>query len=373
MRKRKVCFPMPHFELGGLERVQMYIAKGLLQSDYQVDLITRSVTEQAKSLIEPEVNVHETSRGRFNFLFTLLYDIKNNRPEVIITSANDIGYFILFWQKIFFSKTKVIWTQHLSISGPLKGHKGLGRYKLLFEIWLIKRLIKRADAIVAVSYAVANDMKKMLRSDLNIKVIYNPVISDDFENKMNQVVEWPWKDYSCPTIIFVGRLAKIKRLDLLMHAFSQCKKKIPIRLLVIGDGLEIKSTQALADELDLGENCKFLGYQNNPTAWISKSDLLVLCSDTEGFGLVLIEAMACGTQVLSTDCPDGPAEMLGNGRYGRLVPMNNIDALAVGMVECLQNPLLSKAQLAARAELFSVGNAIEKYQSLLLELQGQDE
>jgi len=360
---------MPRFDMGGLERVQMYLAKGLIQSEFSVDLVTRKITEQAKGLIEPEVNIHETSCGKFNFLFSLLYYIKRNKPNVIITSANDIGCLILFWRQFFYLFSKIIWTQHLSISGSLNTCKGFRKFRLLCEVWLMKRLIRKADVIIAVSHAVANDMKNLFGHDLNVQVIYNPVISYDFEEKMNQIVEWPWKDQLSPTIIFVGRLAKVKRLDLLINAFAECKKKIPIRLLVIGSGSEEKAVRILADNLNLGNSCKFLGNQENPVAWISKSDLLVLCSDAEGFGLVLIEAMACGTQVLSTDCPDGPAEILGNGHFGRIIPMNNVNALASGIMECLQTPLLSEVQLKAHAGTFTVENAIAQYKKLILDLK----
>lgn len=373
MEKKKICFPMPRFEMGGLERVQMYIAKGLLHSEYQVDLVIPVVAEDVRTLIETDVNIHETSCGKFKFLFNLINYIKKYKPDVIITSANDIGCLILFCRKIFCLRTKIIWTQHLSISGPLKVEKGLIKYKLLFEIWLMKQLIKQADSIVAVSNTVANDMKNMLRSDLDIQVIYNPVISSDFEEKINETVVWPWEEWTCQTIIFVGRLAKVKRLDLLLNAFAECRKQIPIRLLVVGSGPEEKSARILAENLNLGDSCKFLGHQDNPAAWISKSDLLVLCSDVEGFGLVLVEAMACGIQVLSTDCPDGPAEILDNGHFGRIIPMNNVKALALGVIECIQDPLLSEAQLKAYAEKFTVENAVAQYQALLCELKTQDD
>jgi glycosyltransferase involved in cell wall biosynthesis len=197
------------------------------------------------------------------------------------------------------------------------------------------------------------------------------VVTQDFENKIKQAVDWPWKNCPCPTVVFVGRLARVKRLDLLIHAFAISKQSTHANLLIIGDGPEAGNAKALAYDLALGESCKFLGHQDNPLPWIRQSDLLVLCSDAEGFGLVLVEAMACGTQVLSTNCPDGPAELLAHGKYGRLVPMGDASALAYAIEESLKNPVASEIMLKARAAEFDAANAVMQYVNLFKDVQGK--
>lgn len=360
-----MCFPMPRFEMGGLERVQMHVLSGLVRSGFQVDLVTSRVSAQAQVLLRPEVPVSVLEGGRLSFLCGLARLIKNTKPDVVVTSANDVGCFVLLFRALLSPNSKLIWAQHLSLSGPLQASMGFSKLRLLFELWLMRMLIDKADAVVAVSKAVSDDMKGLLGPKLDVHVIYNPVISSDFDGLSRQPVQWPWEDLDYPTIVFVGRLVKVKRLDVLLNAFAMCIQTSQAKLLIIGDGPEAGRAVELARDLNLGEMCKFVGHQDNPFPWIREADLLVLSSDSEGFGLVLVEAMACGIQVVSTDCPHGPAEILGNGEYGRLVRMGDAEALAIAMRESLQFPLVSEDKLTARAAEFGVDHAVSQYNNLL--------
>lgn len=359
------CFLFARFEAGGLERVQMNIAAGLVKTGIPIELITRSVSDQAKTLLMPEVPVQALGGNRLLFMYRLAKWLRHAEPEVVITSANDIGCFVLLLRHLLWRKTKVIWTQHLSISGPLHKSKGLKRVRLLLEIWSMRRLAKYADAVVAVSKSVADDMKHLLTPELSILVINNPAISGDFDSRSREDVAWPWENKDVPTIVFVGRLAPVKRIDLLLRAFALCVQTTSARLLVVGDGLEAASAAQLAMDLRLGPACVFLGHRSNPLPWIRGSDLLVLCSDSEGFGLVLVEAMACGTQVVATDCPCGPAEVLGGGKFGYLVPVGDAKALADAIQQSLKYPRATEDALIERASEFGVEGSVVQYEKLL--------
>lgn len=365
MNRQSVCFIFSRFEAGGLERVQMHVAAGLVKRSIQTELLTRRVDARARSLLRPEVPLHALGGGRLGFLCRLAGWLRRAEPNVIVTSANDIGCFVLLLRCLFWRGSRVIWTQHLSISGPLRASKEVRRMRLWLEIWLMRRLVRHADAVVAVSRSVADDMKRLIAPDLAVQVIGNPVISEDFERRSWERVEWPWLDRVVPTVVFVGRLAPVKRLDLLLQAFARCVEVMPARLLVVGDGPEASAAGKLATDLRLGEACKFVGHRDNPLPWIRHADLLVLCSDSEGFGLVLVEAMACGTQVVATDCPNGPAEVLDGGRYGRLVPVGDIEALAVAIQASLRSSFAAESDLKARAAEFSVEGAVAQYVELL--------
>lgn len=364
-----VCFPLARFETGGLERVQMHVAFGLVNLGFHVELVTRWVDSTAGTLLRPEVQVHSLGGGRLGFLYRLARWLRRTDPDVIVTSANDIGCFALMLRWLLWRDSKIIWVQHLSVSGPLRSAKGMRRMRLSFEIWLMRRLIQHADAVVAVSISVADDMKRLISPDLSVQVIYNPVISSDFEQRCRERVDWPWPDKEVSTVVFVGRLAPVKRLDLLLQAFSRCIQVMPIRLLVLGYGSQEEVARELSRELRLGDACRFLGYCENPLPWIRCADLLVLCSDSEGFGLVLVEAMGCGTQVVSTDCPDGPSEVLNDGQFGRLVPMGDAEALASAIQASLTSPVARQDDLKKRAAEFSVERAVAKYVELLVAVE----
>lgn len=363
--KLTVCFPLPHFEMGGLERVQTNIAIGLIKAGIQTDFVTRKVDGQVRCLLGPEIEVRTLGGGRFGFVYRLICWLRKARPSAIITSANDIGCIVLLLRYLFWPDSKVVWTQHLSISGPLLASTGIKRLRLLIELWLMRHLVKRADAVIAVSQSVADDIRCMIDSALSVQVIYNPVVMDDFELRSREKIDWPWLDSALPTVIFVGRLARVKRIDLLLQAFALSIQSTPARLLIIGSGPDASMAESLVTKLDLGEVCRLVGSRDNPLPWIRKADLLVLCSDFEGFGLVLVEAMACGTQIVSTNCPHGPAELLAGGRYGRLVPIGDVNALASAISASLMAPRATEGELSARAAEFSVERAVASYMTVL--------
>jgi glycosyltransferase involved in cell wall biosynthesis len=365
VNKQSACFPLSRFEAGGLERVQMRIAMGLIRSGIHAELVTRQVDAPAHSLLSSEVMVRALGGGRCVFIYRLARWLQKTKPSVIVTSANDIGCVVLLLRFLFLRDSKVIWTQHLSISGPLHISKGMKWLRLLIEIWLMRRLVKSADAVVAVSQSVADDMRYLIDTNLLVRVVYNPVIAEDFELLSGEKIDWPWLDHVVPTVIFVGRLARVKRIDLLLHAFALCTQSMQARLLVIGDGPEVDMAKELVTNLHLEGVCSLVGHCDNPLPWICHANVLVLCSDFEGFGLVLVEAMACGTQVVSTDCPHGPAELLSKGRYGRLVPVGDVDALAAAISASLKHPYTAVDDLKARAAEFSVESAVAHYLAIL--------
>lgn len=361
----RVFIPMPRFEAGGLERVQGLVGRGLAQAGFRVEILAGRANENARGMAGADIVFRELAQNRIGFVVRLFGELRRRKPEVILTSSNDVGCFVLLLKPFFWRSSRVVWTQHLSISGPLGTSAGLRRLWSALIIRLMRRLVPRADAIVGVSNAVSQDLQMIVGQELQVDVIPNPVVDSDFSRRSREPITWPWTDRFVPTIVFVGRVAPVKRIDLLLAAFAECRVAAPIRLLIVGDGPDLNRAVAQAEELALGEDCVFLGHRHNPLPWVRQSDLLVLCSDSEGFGLVLVEAMACGTQVASTDCPDGPAEILGNGRYGRLVPVDDVQALAGAILESLRSPVASAEQLQLRANEFTVDRAVGRYLDLI--------
>ncbi|WP_321348565.1 glycosyltransferase [Halopseudomonas oceani] len=343
----------------------MSILPNLSEAGYTSYIVSRTLDPNARSLIDERIKFCLLGGGRLAFLFKLFFLLRKEQCDVIISSANDIGCFALLLRGLFFSSSKVVWSQHLSISGPLKASRGFKRARLVLERWLMRRLLLRADAVIAVSAAVAEDISHSVVAHPNLQVIHNPVVSDGFAERCGAEVEWPWPDYSVPTVIFVGRLAPVKRVDLLIEAFSKVKSSMAARLLILGEGPEASKLKLLAREHGLTGVCSFVGHQDDALPWIQRSDLLVLCSESEGFGLVLVEAMACGVQVVSTDCPDGPSEVLAGGRFGRLVPTNDVGSLAQAIEQSLNAPLVDREELQTRAADFSVERAVSQYLEVL--------
>ncbi|MCG8345898.1 MAG: glycosyltransferase [Chlorobiales bacterium] len=167
-----------------------------------------------------------------------------------------------------------------------------------------------------------------------------------------------------PVILGVGRLVQQKDFPLLIRAFSRLRKRREARLMILGEGPLRPELEALVETLDLKKDISLPGFIANPYAYMRCSALFILSSRWEGFGNVLVEAMACGTPVVSTDCPSGPSEILENGKWGRLVPVGDVNAMAFAMESALIEP--STHDTAMRAADFSVEQAISSYIQVLL-------
>jgi glycosyltransferase involved in cell wall biosynthesis len=162
----------------------------------------------------------------------------------------------------------------------------------------------------------------------------------------------------------VGRLDKQKDFPTLIRAFAQVKQQLPARLMILGEGQDRKLLSDLVQELGLEKDVALPGFVDNPFAYMKRSALFVLSSLYEGLPTVLIEAIAVGTPVVSTDCKSGPAEILENDRYGKLVPVGDIPAMAQAIINALENPLDSTL-LQQKAGEFLLEKAVEQYLELL--------
>lgn len=358
---------MSRFENGGLERVQCNIAPVLVQRGIDVSIVAGKFAENSRKMIAQEVKQLEiSSNGKYAFARNLLYSLRRHRPDIVMTTSNDVGCMTVIFCRLFFPKIKVIWTQHSSISGPLKQAKGFRYLRLAAEYQLMRIVLSRADAVVSVSKALADDIKKCFNFRKKIFVIHNPVVMPNYPVLMNSVVAWPWKDKLLPTLIFVGRLVRGKRLDLLLKALVKINQDLPVRLIIVGDGPEKKGIVEWIKNSDLNEKCRLVGYQENPLPLIKKAHVLILPSDYEGFGNVLVEAMACGTQVISTDCPDGPSEILERGRFGQLVLPDSVPHLVQAILKVISGEfVVPPSMLTRRAKEFSLAKASKSYVSVI--------
>jgi glycosyltransferase involved in cell wall biosynthesis len=165
-------------------------------------------------------------------------------------------------------------------------------------------------------------------------------------------------------IVAVGRLAAQKDFATLLRAFARVRERRPARLLILGEGRLRPALEALVAELGLGAAAAMPGYAENPFSALARADLYVMSSRYEGLPGALIQALACGCRVVSTDCPSGPAEILDHGRFGQLVPVGDAAALAEAMLAELDAPPDPERQ-RARAAQFSVPRAVDAYLDLL--------
>jgi glycosyltransferase involved in cell wall biosynthesis len=258
---------------------------------------------------------------------------------------------------------------HLSAALHFSGDLGI-EAKLYWG--LVKQLVKRfyplADAVVACSKGVAEDLVQNMKVPRErVHVIYNPT-DPEIEAKAQEPFEHPWfKNSKIPVILCVARLAPEKDLPTLIRAFSVVRKERPAKLAILGEGSERAKLEALVKELGLEGDVWMPGFVDNPFKFMKRATVFALSSKFEGFGMVIAEALAVGTPVVSTDCPSGPAEILGGGKWGKLVPVGDHEKLAEAILETIENPP-DREKLKERGRDFSLDRIGQQYLQLITEL-----
>jgi glycosyltransferase involved in cell wall biosynthesis len=229
-------------------------------------------------------------------------------------------------------------------------------------IKLARLFFRSADAAICVSQGVAEDFIKVTGMPRQkTHVVYNPIVSPGLEQKMHEVISNPWfAPDDPPVILAVGRLAVAKDYPTLLHAFSLVCQQRPARLIILGEGRERARLELLVKDLGISDHVQMPGSVKNPIAYMAHARLLVLSSRWEGLPNVLVEALACGTPVVSMDCPSGPREILEDGVFGTLVPVGDETALAVAIQETL-NKIPDRAMLRQRAQDFTLDESVRKY------------
>ena len=199
-----------------------------------------------------------------------------------------------------------------------------------------------------------------------ITAIDNPVITGTQHDKMCATLDHPWfAPGSPPVLLSVGRLARQKDFPTLLNAFARVRDTFPVRLLILGEGRQRARLEALVLSLGIAGDVAFPGFTMNPFPYMSQAAAFVLSSAWEGAPGALIEAMACGCPVVSTDCPSGPAEILADGQYGPLVPVGDDRALADAIVTVLEKRP-DPERLQTRASMFSVERVADRYLDVML-------
>jgi glycosyltransferase involved in cell wall biosynthesis len=232
---------------------------------------------------------------------------------------------------------------------------------------LIRWFYPWADRVVAVSKAARDDLIRTtgVPADL-VTTIYNPVVTDELIEKAQEHLDHPWFAKDAPPVILgVGRLESQKDFGTLIRAFYRIRSEREARLVILGEGSQRAMLNRLVQTLGMDDNVQMPGFVNNPFKYMARANAFVLSSRFEGLPGVLIQAMATGCPVVSTDCPSGPREILEGERWGTLVPVGDEEALATAVLQTMDAPRRPD-ELRARAQYFSASRAVDQYLDALL-------
>ena len=370
-RKITVVFFLPSLEPGGTERNVVNLANNIDKSKYNVSLVLGikegDFLKEVNSDI-PIINLN-TYRSIASF-FKLITYFRIHQPDVFVSAFPRVNVICIVAKIFSKAKTKIIITEHSVFSMlPVIAKSFWRRLFARFFMPTIGSLIyPKADSIICVSNGIAVDLLKIVGCKEKIKVIYNPVIDGKIYDLAEKPVSHIWfSDPKIPIIIAVGRLVECKNYPDLFKSFNLVIKSHPAYLVILGAGPEIKKLTALVQKMNLSQHITFLGFQENPFKYMKKASVFVLSSLQEGFGNVIIEAMACGTPVVSVNCPTGPGEIIENMKNGILVPVNDEKNMASAILRILNDKNLAKnfsIEGQKRAEFFSVKRSVQEYEKI---------
>lgn len=313
------------------------LAGGLARRGYPVDLVLALAEGPHLADIPDAVRLVDLEASRvLTSLPSLIRYLLRERPVAMLSVMNYANIVSLWARRSSCVATRLVVSERNTLSQEVE-HTSSQSGALM--PWLIKRFYPWADDIVAVSKGVADDLTGVTNLPRErIKVIYNPIVTPEFKEKVEAPVTHPWlDDPQTPVLVAAGRFRPQKGFPCLLRAFAEVRRTRPVRLLLLGDGPDRDALEALVRELGLESDVSLPGFVANPYPYIARATAFVLSSGWEGLPGVLIEALYCGVPLVSTDCPSGPREILADGKYGELVPVGNVPALARAIELALAN------------------------------------
>jgi glycosyltransferase involved in cell wall biosynthesis len=358
---KSLVIHVPDLSGGGAERLQLDLAPLFMAAGLKVTFLLGADTGVLQSQIPPGAEVVSLNAHRqLMSLIPIARYLRRTRPDILVVNTEHPAILALWARRIARSATRVLVCQHNTLSA--QGRRPGWQFRMLPS--LARLSFPQADRIVAVSLGVADDLAVNCGIPRGrIDVIYNGVVGSDFARKKAARLEHRWFGQGMPVVVAAGRFVDQKDFATLITAFKRVLETREARLLLLGDGPLRETLLAQVRSLGIAECVDMPGFCANPVPFLNAASVVVLSSRYEGFGMVLAEALACGTPVVSTDCPHGPAEILEHGRYGRLTPVGDPDALARAILATLSAPP-PRDVLQARGNLFSVTSAADQYLAL---------
>ncbi len=371
---RSIVLVIPSLTMGGAERVIVTLANGLAQRDWRVFLASPSGSGALHAELSPAVEVADLGVGRVGRSLVPLIRFLARHPQALVFSAmTHMNVVTLLATRLIRRHPAPVCVQEVALFS--RGREADPPVRGRLARALMRALYRRADAVFCISQCVAAEVADRLgNASPPTMTIPNPVDLAAVRRGAAAPLPHPWlAEYSraqAPILLGVGRLAPEKGFEVLLRALDKLRSEGGThRLLLIGDGLQRPRLEALARRLSLDDEAlQFVGAQTNPWAYMAHADAVVVPSHAEGFGLVLVEAMACGSQVVSTRC-GAPEEILEGGRWGEMAVPGDSDELALAVRRALAAPR-DPSDLRAVAARYDAETVLDRYAASLASLAG---
>jgi glycosyltransferase involved in cell wall biosynthesis len=364
MRPNKISIFMPSLRGGGAERVIVNLLQGLSEKGSHVDLVLARAEGPYLYQVPKSIRVVDLNKqGVLASLPHLVKYLKKERPKALLSVMDHCNIVALLARMLARVPFKLVVSVHSTLSHAMANEKNLRGKLIPIFVWYFYRF---ADEIVAVSKGVAQDVSAYAHvKKRKIKIIYNPVITPKLFEMAKRSIKYDFVDSITEKIIIgVGRLNRAKDFETLIKAFRIVKQQCDAKLVILGEGEERAALESLINQLDLKEFVFLPGFNPNPYAIMASASLFVLSSIYEGLPTVLIEALALGIPIVSTDCRSGPREILQHAKTGTLVKVGDVDSMAHAMIKTLKIPIKSNVKPSS-LEIYTLAYATNRYLELL--------
>jgi glycosyltransferase involved in cell wall biosynthesis len=368
LMKKEIAFLIPSMAGGGAQKVTLLLANELCKRGWDISLLIANA--EGVYLKRLDKNIKIISLGKRNIsgnVFEIARYLKRSRPALFFSSMTYVNVIAGISVILSNYKGKIFFSEHSNPSTRNANNKNLINKIITF---LAKMVYKKADAVICVSQGVKDELNRVINNLKTSVVINNPIENFFKKGKYN---------HDKLRIISMGRLDKEKNFSLLIEAFSIVLNRVPFyqqnaELYILGEGPERDNLVLLISALKLQDKIFLPGFVENPEDLLSSADLFALCSNREGFPNVLVEALSCGLPVISTDCPSGPSEILQEGKFGKLIPVNDKESLANAIIETINTPNVNSTmeERMRRANDFSVESIVDQYESLFKDILEAD-
>jgi len=366
LERKKVMFFIYRMGGGGAARTMLNIINHIDRSKFKPMLVTLDFSYTYESYLREDVEFIKLPVQRLRqAIIPLAKLIRQEKPDLLFSTVPNYNTIAILAKILARTKTKLVVREAAYLGGTTKENLKLKIYGLLYRM---------SNRVVALSEGVKQNLilRYHVRED-QIKVIYNPVDLNHIKNESEKSVEEELLfDEDRKVIITAGRLVKEKDHASLLKAFARLDKKINVHLIILGEGELESELKKLAKQLEITDRVSFIGFKQNPYAYIKRADVFTLTSTTEGFGHVLVEALALGVPVVSTRCNPGAEEILGEEIYGMLSEVGDVSALSQNLEQALEltdderKQIISKGK--KRAKEFAAERIVEQYEKLFFEI-----
>ncbi|MGQ9659179.1 MAG: glycosyltransferase [Thermochromatium sp.] len=344
----------------GVDRLARHLLPALVRRGYRVDLL--KVRKHGPHLEHCDPAPRIVDLGTTHTLLALpavVRYLRRERPTVMLSDKDRVNRLALAARALAGTPTRLILRSGITISVDLASRGALERW---VQRQSMRHLYRFADRVLVPSLGAADDMAAYTGLErARIRAVPSPVVPSPLFEASLPIPDHPWyAPEQPPLILSVGELCGRKDFATLLRAFARLRARRPARLMILGEGRHRERLLALAKSLGVEDDFALPGFVPQPYAYMAHAALFAFSSRWEGLPFAVVEALAVGTPVVSTDCPSGPREILDGGRYGPLVPVGDDVALAEAMRTTLADPL-PRAMLQQAARRFEIETATSAY------------